>query len=185
MYKRLHRRSCFGAKVGYFLRSLLLLLLLSCSWHRPTMMESFVELLKERGSAPDAPTAFSFFLTSLDFIVEGQRISSFPYRRWHIRNRIQDWQADELKAAASNHKYVVFLFFFFCAATHGINCVLPKYQYEPSIVLLRFVTKCCWTIVSQVVLFKISAVLRGKGKPPLETTVKTTADWALTLWCSL
>lgn len=138
------------------------------------MMESFVENLKERGNAPDVATAMIFLFISYDFmVVGGPRMWSFPYRKWTLRNRIEDWQADELKAAASNHKHVLFLFFFLCAATHGINCVLPKYQNEPSILLLKFFTKCCWATVSYVVLYKFRAVLRRKA--PLETTVKTTA----------
>lgn len=126
------------------------------------------EELQDRGDAPDIGTSISFLATSLVFMFEAQKITTFPYRKWTLRNRIHDYQANEFKVAASNHKHLLFLFFFLCGAAHAINCcVTPKYHNEPCLLVMRFLIKYCWFIVSNVVLCKIRVVLCLK--PPLET----------------
>ncbi|KAG7537493.1 hypothetical protein ISN44_As13g013740 [Arabidopsis suecica] len=125
------------------------------------MMESVLEFLKEQDLTLDLVIIFIGLVTFIVFM-----ISSFPYRK-----RIRDWQLNEFEVAISNHKYVVFLFFFFYGVT-----TLPYVPYDScaqnqmewGLVVLRFVTKSCFTIVSYVVLCKVCAILLSK--PPLEST---------------
>ncbi|CAH8279257.1 unnamed protein product [Arabidopsis lyrata] len=120
------------------------------------MMESVLEFLKEQDLTLDLVIIFLGLVTFIVFM-----ISSFPYRK-----RIRDWQLNEFGVAISNHKYVVFLFFFFYVVTPNDSCA--QNQREWGLVVLRFVTKSCFTIVSYVVLCKVCAILLSK--PPLEST---------------
>ncbi|KAG7533804.1 hypothetical protein ISN45_Aa08g014070 [Arabidopsis thaliana x Arabidopsis arenosa] len=122
------------------------------------MMESVLEFLKEQDLTLDLVIIFLGLVTFIVFM-----ISSFPYRK-----RIRDWQLNEFGVAISNHKDVLFLFFFFYGATIVPNDSCAQNQREWGLVVLRFVTKSCFTIVSYVVLCKVCAILLSK--PPLEST---------------
>ncbi|KAL0886394.1 hypothetical protein Bca101_010377 [Brassica carinata] len=126
------------------------------------MIEPLVKLLKEQEDALDFMTALPSIATIIVFIV-----SSFPYNK-HIR----DWQLSEFKVAASDHKILLFLFYFLCgASTPNDNCA--QNQTNPGLVVLRFLIKSCWGMVSFLLLEKICVILRSK---PLESTIKTKSD---------
>ncbi|KAL0734358.1 hypothetical protein Bca4012_010568 [Brassica carinata] len=126
------------------------------------MIEPLVKLLKEQEDALDFMTALPSIATIIVFIV-----SSFPYNK-HIR----DWQLSEFKVAASGHKTLLCVFLFLCGAiTRNDSCA--QHETEPVDVVLRFLTKTFWGIISYVLLFKICVILRSK---PLESTGKTKTD---------
>ncbi|CAF2321667.1 unnamed protein product [Brassica napus] len=72
-----------------------------------TMIEALVKLLKEQEDPLDFMIVLPFIVTIIVFLV-----SSFPYKK-HIR----DWQLNEFKVAASDHKVLLFLFYFLCGAS--------------------------------------------------------------------
>ncbi|WZZ20767.1 hypothetical protein YC2023_122154 [Brassica napus] len=74
--------------------------------------------------------------------------------------------------AASDHKVLLFLFYFLCgASTPNDNCA--QNQTNPGLVVLRFLIKSGWGMVSFVLFSKICVILRSK---PLESTIKTKSD---------
>ncbi|KAJ4878979.1 hypothetical protein Rs2_36033 [Raphanus sativus] len=94
------------------------------------MIEPLVKLLKELEDTIDCMTVLIFIATLIVFLV-----SSFPYKK-HIR----DWQRNEFRVAASDHKILVFLFCFLCgASTPNENC--DQNQTSPGFVVLRFLIK--------------------------------------------
>ncbi|CAH8357887.1 unnamed protein product [Eruca vesicaria subsp. sativa] len=124
-------------------------------------MEPLVKLLlKEVEGTLDCMTVLLFIATIIVFLV-----SSFPYKK-HIR----DWQINEFKVAASDHKSLVFLFYFLCCASTTINENRDdQNQTNPGlVVVLRFLIKSGYAMVSFLLFDKICVILRSK--PPLEST---------------
>lgn len=126
------------------------------------MIERLVKLLKEQEDGLDFMTVLPFIVAIIVFIV-----SPFPYNK-HIR----DWQLNEFKVAASDHKILLFWFYFLCgASTPNDNCA--QNQTNPGLVVLRFLIKTGLGMVSFVLFYKICVILRSK---PMESTIKTKSD---------
>lgn len=105
------------------------------------VVESLVELLTNEEDTPDLMIEFLFLVTTIFVFI----LLSFPYKKC-----VRDWQLYEFSS---------FLFYFCGTTIRNDSCA--KHQTDPGLVVLRFLTKRGFAIVSDVMCSKNMNIKSG------------------------